>query len=263
MMQNVLFLNKVTLVAPGADDGRDLVDVLGSDEFPSIPEGWKAAPVSLPPRSRRRLSPQTLLAIAVAENIGPSLPKGAAWVFASAFGEGETLKVILDALRGPGMAIRPLRFQNSVHNAASGQWTIAAGIRAAATSICGGDCTVGVGLLKSFMQAQLEDRPVGLVMYDVPLPFPLSTSHRLTMPAGIGMAFSTKQNRNTQAVVEFSLCDAPCSTVLTQGAQKALETGNPIFAALPFLERIVGIGEGKVVLGLNGRSGLCLKVSRP
>ncbi len=261
-MQNTLFLNNVTLIAPGADEGRDLADTLRSGEFLLPEEGWKAAPDCLPPRSRRRLSPQTLLAISVAERLNPSLSQDAAWVFASAYGEGETLKVILDALRTPEMAIRPLRFQNSVHNAASGQWTIAAGIRSAATSICGSDCTVGAGLLKTFMQAKLEDRPVGLVMYDTPLPFPLSTSHRLTVPAGIGMAFSTKQSPNAKAAIEFSLCDTPHSAVLTEGAKKALATRNPVFSALPLLERISGIGEGEVVLQLNGGSGLRTKITR-
>jgi len=260
-MQNTLFLNNVTLIAPGADDDRDLADILRSGEILLPQEDWKAAPECLSSRSRRRLSPQTLLAISVAERLSPSLSQDTAWVFASAFGEGETLKVILDALRTPEMAIRPLRFQNSVHNAASGQWTIAASMRAAATSICGGDCTVGAGLLKSFMQAKLEDRPIALVMYDAPLPFPLSTSHRLTIPAGIGMAFSLTQSPDTQAIIEYSLCDAPYSTVLTDCAMKALASGNPVFSALPLLERISGIGEGEVVLPLNGGSGLCMKVT--
>lgn len=106
-MQNTLYLNGVTFIAPGAEEWSGFADLLRSDHYLSDQENWSARPECVSPRSRRRLSPQTLLAIAVAENLKPSLHDKAAWVFASAFGEGETLKVILDALRTPEMAIRP------------------------------------------------------------------------------------------------------------------------------------------------------------
>jgi hypothetical protein len=202
------------------------------------------------------------LAILVAEKIVPTLTDRAAWVFGSAFGEGETLKIILDALCTPNMAIRPTRFQNSVHNAASGQWTIAQSIRTAATSICGGDCTVGSSLLKAFLQVQLEDRPVGVVLFDAPLPYPLNGSHKVAVPAGAGLALSPHKSPKTIATIEYSLCDTATTKVCSPFAKAALATDNPVFAVLPLIEYLYGLNKSDVVLGLNGGQALKLKVCR-
>jgi hypothetical protein len=202
------------------------------------------------------------LAILVAEKIAPALTDEAAWVFGSAFGEGETLKVILDALCTPNMAIRHTRFQNSVHNAASGQWTIAQSIRNAATSICGGNCTAGSSMLKALLQVQLEDRPVGVVLFDAPLPYPLSGSHKLTVPAGAGFALSPSKTSKSIAAIEYSLCDATHSQISSGFAQKALATDNPVFAVLPLIEFLFDQGQGDVVIDLNGSQALKLRVHK-
>lgn len=261
MNRKSFYIDGATMIAPGSDCWSDFSRLVQSDDFPALDERWKAAPKSLAPRALRRLSPQTLLAIAVAEQIEPCVAENAAWVFASAFGEGETLKVILDALCSADMAVRPLRFQNSVHNAASGQWTIAQHIQNPVTSICGGEDTVGAGLLKSAMQLQLEDRPIGLVMYDMPLPPPLSTSHRLTMTAGVGIALSPRQTDQSLARAQWSICEADLTAAKTGFSRKALATKNPIFAALPLLERLLGKNDDRIVLRVNGNARLCLEVS--
>lgn len=260
MTAKTAYIDALTLIMPGIDTGDQLRTVLQSTKVADFPSDWKAAPQSIASRALRRHSPQTLLAIQVAEQIAPALTDQAAWVFGSAFGEGETLKIILDALCTDNMAIRPLRFQNSVHNAASGQWTIAKSIRSAATSICGGDCTAGSSMLKSLLQVQLEDRPVGMVLFDAPLPYPLSGSHRLTVPAGAGFALSPVKGSNSIAAIEYSLCDAPHTQASSVFAQMALASDNPVFAILPLIERLLGHGEGDVIIGLNGNQALKMKV---
>src|SRR3546814_1544843 len=114
----------------------------------------------------------------------------AGWVLASSLGEGETLQVILEALREPDMMIQPLRFQNSVHNAAAGQWSIAAGVTGPITSIAAHDETVGAGFVKAGLQVTLEERSVGLVFYDAPMPEPLNAKRPLGLPLAAGFALS-------------------------------------------------------------------------
>lgn len=260
MTVRTAYLDALTLIAPGIETEEQLHTALRARVVADFASDWKAAPESISSRARRRYSPQILLAIQVAEKIAPALSDEAAWVFGSAFGEGETLKIILDALCTPNMAIRPTRFQNSVHNAASGQWTIARSIRSAATSICGGDCTAGSSMLKALLQTQLEDRSVGMVLFDAPLPYPLNGSHRLTVPAGAGFALSPHKGPKSIAAIEYSLCDAAHSRVSTAFAQKALTTDNPVFAILPLVERLFGQGKGDVIIDLNGNQALKLKV---
>ena len=262
MKNQQIFVDALSLIAPAQDDSAPLVQQLKTADFMPASEGWKASPQSIAPRARRRYSPQTLLAIAAAETIAPALAEDAAWVFGSAYGEGETLQLILEALRGPTMAIRPTRFQNSVHNAASGQWTIAHSIKTAATSICGADHTVGSSLLKALLQVQLEQIPVGVVLFDAPLPAPLDRSHPLTCPASAGLALSCKQSPRSIARLNFSVMKHPQTPPQTAYGHAAMATQNPVFSILPLFENLTGIGPNETVLGLNGGMNLQLKVSR-
>ncbi|MFC4217315.1 beta-ketoacyl synthase chain length factor [Pseudophaeobacter arcticus] len=261
MNHTQIFVDAVSLIAPSKENTQPLAKSLATASFATFPEGWKPSPESIPPRAHRRYSPQTLLAIQAAEDIAPALPENAAWVFGSAYGEGETLQLILEALRGPTMAIRPTRFQNSVHNAASGQWTIAQRIKTAATSICGANHTAGSSLLKALLQVQLEQRPVGVVLFDAPLPAPLDTSHRLTCPASAGLALSNNQSPQSIASIAFSLVQQAETAPQSSYAKEALATLNPVFSILPLFENVTGTATGKTVLGLNGRMNLNLEVT--
>lgn len=257
-----IYVDAISMISPSGDQPGNISKILQSGSIPSFVKDWRAAPTLINGRALRRLSPQTLLAIAVAEQMYRALDDNAAWVFSSAYSEGETLKVILESLCRDDLAVRPLRFQNSVHNAASGQWTIAAQITKPVTSICGGDATAVSGLLKAILQARLEDRSVGFVSFDMPLPFPLETSHRITLPAGIGLAVSPKLTVKSFArmTVSFETCDiSPVSTVY---GTLALETGNPVFKLLPLFERLTGLVSGRVALDMNGAVKLCLEVER-
>lgn len=260
-MQTEIFVEAFALIAPSRADAQPLAQSLSTADFSTFPEGWKPSPECIPARARRRYSPQTLLAIQAAEQIAPALAADAAWVFGSAYGEGETLQLILEALRGPTMAIRPTRFQNSVHNAASGQWTIARSIKTAATSICGAKHTAGSSLLKALLQVQLEHRPVGVVLFDAPLPAPLDTSHRLTCPAGAGLALSNRQSPRSCARLVYSLVQQAETPPQTRYAKDALASLNPVFSILPLFEHLGRSGTGDAVLGLNGALNLKLEVT--
>src|SRR5262249_1924560 len=69
-------------------------------------------------------------------------------VVGSAFGELGTMVEMLDEREGDGV-LSPLRFQNSVHNAAAGQLSIANKNRAPATSLAAGNDTVATALLEA------------------------------------------------------------------------------------------------------------------
>ena len=258
MTKRTVYVNDLAFVAPGIETKEQLYTALQDGPFAGFPEDWKATPVSISKRLYRRFSQQTLLAISTAEKISPAVADNAAWVFGSAFGEGETLQVILEALRAPNMAIRPTRFQNSVHNAASGQWTIAQGIKNAATSICAGDCTAGASLLKAVLQAQLEQRDVGLVLFDAPLPYPLDRSHPVSVPVGVGLALSPHKGQQSIAALEIDLGDSAVSASCSPLVDAAQIIANPMFSVLPLVERLIGLREDDIVVDLNG--GLALKL---
>jgi hypothetical protein len=258
-----LYVSGMSLCVLGSEPDDRIAQVLSMEPDPAKYDSWKPRPMTLTPRAVKRLSLQTLLAISAAEQLQDCLMGNPAWVFGSAFGEGETLKVILDALCKPEMAVRPLRFQNSVHNAASGQWTIAAQTQAAATSICAGPTTAAAGLLKAAMQAVFEQRSVGLVLYDAPLPAPLDQSHKVTVPGSAGIALSASQSDGSLSRMKLSLCaDTPTPAVSKLGAQTN-GGRNPSLGILPVIERLASLGTGAVVLPLTGASSLKIEVTAP
>ncbi len=255
-------ISRIGFAAPGFDSWAALQAAFPKAAFEGGGE-LIPRPSCLPPRAMRRFSPQILLALALAEQIGPALPKDAGWVFASSIGEGETLQVILEALRDPGMLVQPVRFQNSVHNAPSGQWTIAAGLHGPTTSLGAYDETVAAGLLKAAMQVVLEQRSVGLVLYDVPLPVPLDAVHPLGIPVGAAFAMTPQPSPDTVAILDLAVEAAPQSSAHTHLAQSMIASGNPIASILPLLERLAGHGDGRVVIRHHGGGGISLTVGSP
>ena len=254
-------LNGIGFSGPGLESWQFLSQLL-RDDLTWVPAtDWDPTPSAMSPRAARRVTPQIRLALSVAEQLDSHLGDDAGWVFASSVGEGETLNVILDSLRSEDMMIQPLRFQNAVHNAAAGQWSIAAGITGPMTSIAALDQTAGAGFLKAILQTSCEDRPVGLVLYDVPLPEPLNAKRPLGVPLGAGFCLSPHAGPETCAVIDIALCD-DTSTKPARSASQALQaTGNPVSDVLPLLEILSAGTSGQVIMGLHGGSALRLDVA--
>ena len=131
----------------------------------------------LPPAERRRCAPSVAWALAVAqEAVAQSgLDAGAfAVVFASSDGDGDIVHRLCTALATPAAAVSPTDFHNSVHNAATGYWSIGAHSQAPSTAICAYDGSFSAGLLEAACQIAIEKRPVLLVTVDLPYPPPLA-----------------------------------------------------------------------------------------
>lgn len=254
------YVNGIAFSGPDLDSWETLSHVL-KDDAPWVPAtDWDPAPASMSPRAARRVTPQIRLALSVAEQLGDSVGDDAGWIFASSVGEGETLHVILEALRSENMMIQPLRFQNAVHNAAAGQWSIAAGITGPMTSIAALDQTAGAGFLKAMLQTACENRSVGLVLYDVPLPEPLDAKRPLGVPLGAGFCLSPHTGPHTLAAIDIALCDAEATKPERSASQALQATGNPVSDVLPLLEILSAGTSGRVIMGLHGGSALCLDV---
>ena len=259
-MNGSLYVRGIGFAAPGIGSAPALFDHF--DGLPlEAPADWTAAPDCLPRRQLLRLSESTRIAIMAAEQIGPSLPTDGAWVFASSTAEGWILNEILASLCRSEVMIQPLRFQNAVHNAAQGQWSIVAGVTGPATSVAAYDHSAGAGLLKALMQAAQEETPVGLVVFDAPLPPPLHEKRPFAMPMAAALALTPLATAGSRCRLNLSITRGePLSDPAGTGAAEALvASGNPVRFMLPLLERIHRADPRPVVLGLPG--GAALKVS--
>ncbi|MDZ7789083.1 MAG: beta-ketoacyl synthase chain length factor [Xanthomonadales bacterium] len=154
--------------APGLADMAALSKVLAGGELGEDKPG--SAGISLlSPRERRRAPETVRLSMAAAEQacaaagIDPAAP---AAVFSSGMGDLAISDYMCRTLAETPDLLSPMRFHNSVHNAAAGYWSIGAGARGDVTALSGATDSLVTGLLEAASRVQTEARPVLLVVYD-------------------------------------------------------------------------------------------------
>lgn len=131
--------------APGLADAGALVDAALDPALSTPPVGI------LGKRGHARASLLTRMLCHVAARAcqaAAAEPSSLPVVFGSAHGEVGRLEELIT--RPAGTPVSPLRFQNSVHNTAGGQFSIATRNRNACTAISAGDQTVSSVLLEAY-----------------------------------------------------------------------------------------------------------------
>ncbi len=106
----------------------------------------------VPATLRRRCSAFSKVTLAVAHAAAQSVEEHGPFptVFASAHGESDITAALLREL-GEELPLSPMGFSLSVHNAASGLYSIATGNRGPATALAAGDRTFLMGLCDAFL----------------------------------------------------------------------------------------------------------------
>jgi hypothetical protein len=178
----------IGLLGPGLSDWATAAPVLAGlqpwQQGPTV----IPPPARLPPTERRRAGAIVKLSFAVAEQAAAGADAASlATVFASSSADTANCHALCEALAQPERIVSPTRFTNSVHNAAAGYWHIAAGSRAASTSLAAFDGSFGAGLLEAAAQVAATGQPVLLVAADLPYPEPLNTARPLPDAFGIAM----------------------------------------------------------------------------
>lgn len=204
---------------------------------PELPQ----APM-LPATERRRATPSTRLALAVAAEAIDAAgldPAGLPAVFATSAGNPEIVNAMCVAMAERDYAVSPTRFHNSVHNAASGYFGIGASNRRAVTSLAAGDSGAGVGLLESLVQVATDSEPVLLVCVDVGYPFPLSEVRPMVGQWAVALVLAPTDLGPGRARIAARLAPEPGPNPAL--GHPALETScaaNPSARMLPLLMRI-------------------------
>jgi len=123
----------------------------------------------LPPRLRRRTSTATKLAFAAAEracaeaNIAANeMPA----LFVSTLGEANITHQLCYDIAQQKFPISPTKFHNSVHNTASGYWSIATGNQHPAMAMAGYHDSFALALLEAWSQLHTVTEQILLVCYE-------------------------------------------------------------------------------------------------
>lgn len=251
------------------------------------PDALPASPVAslLPPAERRR-APQTVsLALDVAEQactqsgLPPSAMRS---VFCSSLGDMAITDYLCATLAESPDLLSPLKFHHSVHNAASGYWTIGVGNVQASCAMAAGAHSFAQALLEAATQAVCEASAVLLVAYDMASPGPLKAITGSQAPLALALVLVPPSLRpagspatptlrlslqaphlaaQAQDVAEVPACVHPT-------AMLSLMAHNPMGLALPLLARLAcadgpeqGRAEGAQVVRFKLSSTLDMRVA--
>lgn len=204
----------------------------------------------LPPAERRRAPATVLLALAVAEQAcrqAGLAPRQLRSVFSSAHGDLELTDYLCSTLAEAPEHLSPTKFHHSVHNAASGYWTIGVGNMQASTAISAGPHSFAQGLLEAATQVVCEQAPVLLVAYDMPAPRPLVPITQSTALVGLALVLAPvadlAQDHHSAPMLALQLRDSTThglhdAPLAGDPDAVALMTRSPMAAGLPLLKAL-------------------------
>lgn len=168
-MKQRLHIHGCGISAPGLPDMVALERALAGAELDQ--EARAGAGISLlSPRERRRCPESVRLSMAAAEQactaagIDPAEPDA---VFTSGMGDVAISDYMCRTLAESPDLLSPMRFHNSVHNAAAGYWSIGTGARGDITALSGATDSLVAGLIEAACRVEAHGRPVLLVVYDM------------------------------------------------------------------------------------------------
>jgi hypothetical protein len=134
----------------------------------------------LPANLKRRTSVATKTAFAAAERACSSAgiaPSELPTIFTSSLGEIDITDRLCSDIGVDNYPLSPTRFHNSVHNTASGYWSIAVGSAHPAMAMAGYQDSFALGLLEAWCQLQSVADQLLLVCYEEPPPRLLLPDH--------------------------------------------------------------------------------------
>ena len=245
-----LYVNAIGLAAPGLQGWAQSRQILaGAQPWVALPETPYASQL-LPPNERRRAPAGVRQAFRAAEDAQSVCTidfAQLAAVFASSDSDLAVMDRINCALSEPVRAVSPTDFHNSVHNAASGYWSIAAACRQPTTAVGGYDGSFAMGLLEAAALVHGDGFGVLLVAFDVLPPPLLRASRPLSCAASLALVLGDAPGQGTLARLRLSLADE-AESPLQDAALEQLRLGNPALRGLPLLCAIARGGSTRLVL---------------
>jgi hypothetical protein len=221
---------------------------------------------SLLPAAERRRAPDTLavaLEVALqacqAARVPPDQPL---CVFASTHGDLAISDYMCETLAATPNLISPIRFHNSVHNAAAGYWSIATASMATYTSLTANEHTFGVGLLEALTQVHTERSSVLFVAYDIAARGPMASMSPSTGLLGVALLLAPDDGSTDAPQLHGEVITgvAPIATVAHSPAA-AVTVQNAMGTSVPLFEALAREHSAQVVVTLSPHAALRLAVS--
>lgn len=221
----------------------------------------RPAPALLPPAERRRAPDTVALALEVAaEAVAASGhdPAELPSVFTSAYGDLGLLDNLCSTLAAQPTLVSPTKFHNSVHNAASGYWTIGTGCHASSGALSAYSRSFAAGLLEAATQCVADHTPVLLVAYDGPAVGALASAAASEGLLAAALLLAPKRGASSRWSLQLALqSPSPSTPALRSAAAHALAR-NAMADALPVCEVLARGSADDIALPLSAATGLQL-----
>ena len=239
-----VFVDGIGLLGPGLPcwaQGRQQLD--GSLPYQAA-RCVLPSPLALPPAERRRAGAVVKVSLAVGQQAVEASglqANGLLSVFSSSSGDAVNCHEICSALASGDRLISPTRFHNSVHNAASGYWSISSGAMASSSVLCARDASFAAGLLEAMTQVVVDDCPALLVAYDTDYPEPLHSQRPVPDTMGVALVLTARRSARSQARITLlgtRFLTTAAADTMDDAALETLRQTIPAARALPLLQAI-------------------------
>jgi hypothetical protein len=225
----------------------------------------RPAPALLGPTERRRAPDTVAVALEVAARACAAAgrsPRELPAVFASTHGDLQISDYMCATLVDTPALISPIKFHNSVHNAAAGYWSIGTSSHAPYTAISAFHHTFGAGLLEAAVQIACEQQPVLYVAFDVEAKGALSTMAPSRGLVGVALVLApASAARPGSRRLTMRIADEPCGATPPRSAAAALVADNALAPCMPLLEALAADLPATLQLTLGERTVLNIQVS--
>ncbi|MBU1361167.1 MAG: beta-ketoacyl synthase chain length factor [Gammaproteobacteria bacterium] len=259
-----LYIEGPALWAPSLPGWELARAVFRGEAEPADPPAKRPSPQVLAPAERRRAPDTVALALEVAAASIAASGRQAAdlpCVFASAHGDLGINDYMCSTLANDPKLLSPIKFHNSVHNAAVGYWTIGTGCMAASNSVSAYESTFASALLEAAAQCAADHQAVLLAGYDMPSVGALSSVTTSRDLLAVALVIAPERTERTVAEFDWSLAPgaAPAGAPASPAA-RALQI-NAMADALPLFEALARGDAARLGLPLAGGVHLQLQIS--
>jgi len=189
----------------------------------------------LPSMLRRRTSMGTKLAFAAAERAcsrANMMPSELPVIFTSSLGEIGVTDKLCRAIAHQQLPVSPTQFHNSVHNTASGYWSIAVGNKHPAMAMGGYHNGFALALLEAWSQLQTMEKKLLLVCYEDIPPELMLPDHQWVGCASAFVLSAEQPVGKKVAQINMPYCDAEMCSYQGYSDQ------SPALAAIPLLKAV-------------------------
>jgi hypothetical protein len=182
-------------------------------------------------------------------------------VFASTHGDLAISDHMCATLASTPTLISPIKFHNSVHNAAAGYWSIGTGSVAPYTAISAFEHTFAAGLLESVVQVTCERQPVLYVAFDIEAKGALATVTPSRGLFGVALVIAPLDESRVSRRMSLQMRHGDAIALSTARSPAAgLVADNALAPCMPFFEALAEAGESRIVLSLGRHSQLTVEL---